>query len=677
MGSTTPLDRTSNLTYGPNNELIQVTDQLGNVTSFQYDGGGRLRTLTDPKGVVTTYAYDGFGNVVSEQSTDTGTQLYGYDAAGNLVKYTRGAGTADQVVVDFTYDRLNRLMLASSSTRSDSYTYDACNYGKGRLCIATSGSTSDTFSYTPTGMLASHSSVIAGTAYLVQRQYDGIDRLTQVTYPNGHQARYEYNSQDQITAVKVVIGGVVQTIASSFTRYHYGPLKSYTFNNGTAASKTYDKNHRISTDAPARNYIHNLYDELGGFFDSGGVLTQYGYRADSRLNAIRGTEGTEDFTLDGNGNRLTHVRPGGTDTFSYVANSNRIASISGSRPRTFTYFADGNIKTDTGFRGSRTYTYDKVGNWTSSISVNGSITNYAFNAFHHRVRKTRTGVSVNYLMSPEGTMLAETGNAGGTMNTNYVWLHGQLIAAIRDSSIYYVLNDHIARPREVLNSSGTTVWKATGKAFDREVVLDTFGGLNLGFPGQYYDAESGDWYNVHRYYDSTLGRYTQPDPIGLAGGLNRYAYVDGNPVTYADPNGLWQLPTNTIMLQSALASGQVQRAEHVVTMAQRHVAPAQRQFILNYASAVTGAGSLIVPPLAYVSTVLSSAAIVDTFVTTGERDFLGIATTVASAGPAALITRGLGAGPEIANIVQIGAVYTDVGHSALDSAASAGQLVCP
>ncbi len=57
---------------------------------------------------------------------------------------------------------------------------------------------------------------------------------------------------------------------------------------------------------------------------------------------------------------------------------------------------------------------------------------------------------------------------------------------------------------------------------------------------------SGQQYKRNRYYDPNTGRFTQEDPIGLAGGLNSYGFANGDPVNYSDPFGLcWQWGNST------------------------------------------------------------------------------------------------------------------------------------
>ncbi len=62
--------------------------------------------------------------------------------------------------------------------------------------------------------------------------------------------------------------------------------------------------------------------------------------------------------------------------------------------------------------------------------------------------------------------------------------------------------------------------------------------FDLRYPGQVWDEETGLAYNLNRYYDREGGRYIQADPIGLEGGWNRFLYVDADPLSYVDPDGL-------------------------------------------------------------------------------------------------------------------------------------------
>jgi len=113
------------------------------------------------------------------------------------------------------------------------------------------------------------------------------------------------------------------------------------------------------------------------------------------------------------------------------------------------------------------------------------------------------------------------------------------------TGIYNIYADHLNTPRMVTKSDATqqVVWR-----WDQS---DPFGGntanknpsgagtfvFNLRFPGQYFDKETNLHYNMARDYDPALGRYIQSDPIGLRGGINTYAYVGSNPLSYVDPTG--------------------------------------------------------------------------------------------------------------------------------------------
>ena len=108
----------------------------------------------------------------------------------------------------------------------------------------------------------------------------------------------------------------------------------------------------------------------------------------------------------------------------------------------------------------------------------------------------------------------------------------------RKGKHYFYHNDNLGTPQVLTDSNGEIVWQASYDAFGKARVAIDKVINNLRFPGQYFDQESGLDYNFHRFYDPETGRYVSADPIGLAGGMNLYAYVENDPVNWIDPWGL-------------------------------------------------------------------------------------------------------------------------------------------
>jgi RHS repeat-associated protein len=96
--------------------------------------------------------------------------------------------------------------------------------------------------------------------------------------------------------------------------------------------------------------------------------------------------------------------------------------------------------------------------------------------------------------------------------------------------------------------------------------------LNLRFPGQYADAESGTHYNLMRDYDPHTGRYLTPDPLGLYDGVNLFAYVHNNPVSGIDRLGLYDQMVHYYMTYFlALVAGLPQDVARMMAIADQYV----------------------------------------------------------------------------------------------------------
>jgi RHS repeat-associated protein len=189
------------------------------------------------------------------------------------------------------------------------------------------------------------------------------------------------------------------------------------------------------------------------------------------------------------------------------------------------------------FNGRLTMAYDVKGN-LATVAGGGASATYAYNAFSQRVKKTVGSSSTHFSYDESGILAGEYASSGARV-AEHIYLGDLPIGvAFGAGSAMRVHADYLGTPRAITNGS-TLVWKWDS--------TDPFGAnlpsvqtvvYNPRFPGQYYDAESGLHYNHHRTYDPSLGRYVQPDPIGLAGGKNPFNYANQNPLNATDPDGL-------------------------------------------------------------------------------------------------------------------------------------------
>jgi RHS repeat-associated protein len=104
--------------------------------------------------------------------------------------------------------------------------------------------------------------------------------------------------------------------------------------------------------------------------------------------------------------------------------------------------------------------------------------------------------------------------------------------------VMYFHTDLNGCPEELTDENGKILWECSFQLWGKRIheIEHIPIQQNLRYQGQYLDRETGLHYNTFRYYDPDIGRFTQPDPIGLLGGFNLYQYAP-NGLTWIDPWG--------------------------------------------------------------------------------------------------------------------------------------------
>ncbi|EPK9719177.1 TPA: RHS repeat protein, partial [Pseudomonas aeruginosa] len=389
----------------------------------------------------------------------------------------------------------------------------------------------------------------------VTYRYDAANQLLEIGYPSGLAIGYPRNAGGQVASVTLAVGDKApSTLVGQIAYLPFGPLLRLTWGNGITLSREYDQDYQLLRQKVGpwqSDYQHDANGNIQQHRHSLWGTLDYQYDPLDRLTEERGVQGGRSYAYDAVGNRTQrsdNPASGGTASsqdYQYAPDSNRLTAIGA---QAVTSNAAGNLTQD---RAARKLAYDAQGR-LQSVSLDGQqVAEYRYNALGQRIVKLTPESVTTYLYGPDGQLLGEAEHDGSGRKLRaqyYLWLDSLPLATIDadydaqgkvgNPTLLYLHGDHLDTPRLATDASGQIAWQWQSDAFGRgEALSQGSTQVNLRFPGQYYDAESGLHYNYFRDYDPETGRYVESDPIGLEGGINTYGYVNANPINQTDWRG--------------------------------------------------------------------------------------------------------------------------------------------
>ncbi|MBX9773751.1 MAG: hypothetical protein K2Y71_04995 [Xanthobacteraceae bacterium] len=505
--------------YNPHGNVVATTDpagatlrrawNAGGVLVAQEDDDGRRIVITRDRddrqtglaiagGPATQYDYDAHGALAAVRKAGGATIAYERDAQGRLAAERVDGRDAAR----FSYDRFGRVTAVADTIGKHAFAYDEA----GQLLAVT-----DAF------------------GRIIRYEYDTIGRRIAMISPEGERTEYRYGADGRLAGLKGADGR-----ETTFAWLPRGVPSQIVHADGSTAAFAYDGEGRVArvrwtdrqgTVRSERSIARNAAGEIVAV-TTGGRTTQFRYDTRGWLAGATAADGrTAEHAFDRSGNPTTF-----NGTPRRYNQAFQLDDIAGTP---VTHDRDGNLQSI----GSQLRLEHDVNGRVIAATVAGRLPVHYRYDFEGRLVERRQGDAVvRYLYDG----MALVGAYDGT-GRRLSWIERQPVpiggARIhRADGVATLQADDFGTPLAVTDAGGRTAdisLSPWGEAAAAEPLRD---GL-IGFTGALQDHETGLVFFGARAYRPALGRFTAPDPAGIAGGHNPYAYAANNPLRFADQAG--------------------------------------------------------------------------------------------------------------------------------------------
>lgn len=572
-------------TYDALNRNTSYTDGEGNISTKSYD---KTNNLTSSKDAVNSgsnpFNYVSSTLVKDEINNDYAKKNYVYNQHDQVINKYHGSRSCEFAGVD-TLGREASVNCTSENSGDPAYaynyqyTYDNSRFGRLDQVSSNASFGVDTkYNYDNldriVGKTQTNKAIStwggANGSLSVGYTYSAANKIISLTLPSGRVINYNYDgNKGRLSSIDInniryinninynengyLSGWNIENTNSKFNINYSSDtnyVSSVIFNDKSNAQKflnqyNYDNDGNtiqiIKSDVKETNLIGGSTRIINGisitYDNNKNLKKEINF---TKKNNLYSTGVTYSFNYDKNNNRISDnkLMPISSQDikkiYNYYINTNKIQLDNSN------YLNTGELRLSPFISG-----YDGNGQMRYSGGASGQY----YMAYNHKnertVRSLNAGGSwyngaIQYIYDESSNLIGEY-TAGGTPIVEYIWKGNRLVAAVygsgNSSKIYAVITDKNNTPRMLFDNTANSVvwlWKSSAFGVGKPTGSITF---NLRFPGQYYDEFTGLHYNLNRYYNPDLGRYMEPDPKGLEGGVNPYTYAGNNPINNIDPDG--------------------------------------------------------------------------------------------------------------------------------------------